>query len=145
MHTSSRRLLVSTAVLASAALLAALPALAGSSAGAGATVHAKLKKTVTVTITAANQFRFKLSTSKVPSSIVTFKITNKGSLPHTFKVCTSNKGGTADSCNGKGAKTIPSGKSAVLVRTFTPKGKYGYLCAIPGHAAAGMKGILTVT
>ena len=33
---------------------------------------------------------------------MTFKITNKGALPHTFKVCSSSKGGTANSCTGKG-------------------------------------------
>ncbi len=144
MQISYRRLLVVTAALASLALLAALPALARNAAGAG-TADAKLAKTITVTITAANQFRFKLSAAKVPRAVVTFKITNLGSLPHTFKVCTSNKGGTANTCNGKGTKTIAAGKKAVLVRTFLLKGKYEYLCTIPGHAAAGMKGILTVT
>ncbi len=145
MQINYRRLLVGTAALASLALLAALPAFARNTAGTGSAATTKVTKTITVTITAANQFRFKLSTAKVPRAVVTFKITNQGSLAHTFKVCTSNKGGTANSCNGKGTKTIAAGKKAVLVRTFLLKGKYEYLCTIPGHAAAGMKGILTVT
>ena len=28
--------------------------------------------------------------------------------------------------------------------TFKKKGKYPYLCTVPGHAAAGMKGVFTV-
>jgi uncharacterized cupredoxin-like copper-binding protein len=35
--------------------------------------------------------------------------------------------------------------SAYLTVTFTAPGTYEYLCTIPGQAAAGMKGLLTVT
>ena len=35
------------------------------------------------------------------------------------------------------------GKTGVLVVTLK-KGRYPYLCTVPGHAAAGMKGVLTV-
>ena len=37
-----------------------------------------------------------------------------------------------------------TGKTARLVVTFKKKGKYTYLCTVPGHAAAGMKGVFTV-
>jgi uncharacterized cupredoxin-like copper-binding protein len=36
------------------------------------------------------------------------------------------------------------GTTAKLVVTFKKKGKYPYLCTVPGHAAAGMKGTFTV-
>jgi uncharacterized cupredoxin-like copper-binding protein len=38
-----------------------------------------------------------------------------------------------------------AGKSATLTVTLKKKGRYEYLCTAPGHAAGGMKGILTVT
>jgi uncharacterized cupredoxin-like copper-binding protein len=38
---------------------------------------------------------------------------------------------------------IQPGTTAKLVVTFK-KGKYPYLCTVPGHAEAGMKGVLTV-
>ena len=76
---------------------------------------------------------------------MTFTITNNGNLPHDFKVCSSNKGGTANTCNGKGTKQISPKAKGKLVVTFLRSGKYEYLCTLPGHAAAGMKGILTVS
>ncbi len=39
---------------------------------------------------------------------------------------------------------IQPGKTAKLVVSFKKAGKYPYLCTVPGHAAAGMKGVFTV-
>ncbi|TMK70873.1 MAG: hypothetical protein E6G50_07200 [Actinobacteria bacterium] len=39
---------------------------------------------------------------------------------------------------------VQPGKTGKLVVTLT-KGKKKYLCTVPGHAAAGMKGVLKVT
>jgi uncharacterized cupredoxin-like copper-binding protein len=39
---------------------------------------------------------------------------------------------------------IRPGKTATPAITFEKKGKYTYLCTVPRHAAAGMKGALTV-
>ena len=36
-------------------------------------------------------------------------------------------------------------QSATLKVTFAKAGKYPYSCTVPGHAALGMKGTLTVT
>jgi len=102
-------------------------------------------KVVTVTAGKPTAFAFTLSTKTVTTGAVTFKVTNKGTLVHTFKVCSSNKGGSANSCAGKGTPTIAVGKSATLNVTFAKKGTYEYLCTIAGHAAAGMKGDLKVT
>ena len=38
---------------------------------------------------------------------------------------------------------LAPGSSATLKVVFA-KGKFAYLCTVPGHAAAGMKGVLTV-
>ncbi len=142
MPISHRRLLALTAVLGSIALLAALPAFAASSAKG----NAKLLKTVTVKIMSKNEFHFTLSASKVGRGIVTFKITNDGVLPHDFEICNSNKGGTSNTCAGKKTALISGqGGTGKLVKTFVLKGKYEYLCTVPGHAAQGMKGIITVS
>ena len=46
--------------------------------------------------------------------------------------------------NGKQTPLISPGKTAKLTVTFKKKGRYPYLCTVPGHAAAGMKGVFTV-
>ena len=75
---------------------------------------------------------------------MTFKLTDKGVLPHDVKICSSPKGGTANTCIGKNTPTISPGGSATLKVTFAKAGTYEYLCTVPGHATAGMKGDLKV-
>lgn len=112
-----------------------------------ASAHSGTAKATVVTVTAGKptEFGFQLSTKSVKTGAVTFKVVNKGALVHTFKVCSSSKGGTANSCAGKVTPAIKAGKSATLKITFTKKGTYEYLCTEPGHAAGGMKGDLKVT
>ena len=116
---------LSTRVAAIAASLivlcvAAVPALAARS-------HAHA---TAVTVT-ASEFKFKLSKTAVPAGSVTFSVTNKGKIPHDFKI------------NGKKTPLLKPGKSAKLTVTLSA-GKLAYLCTVPGHSAAGMKGTLTV-
>jgi uncharacterized cupredoxin-like copper-binding protein len=120
-------------VVLSAFLVSALPAAA--------------RPTKTVVNVAAGKpsgFHFTLSKSTVPAGPVTFDVKNVSSFPHTFKVCSSPKGGTGNSCAGKGTPMISPGSTATLSVTLK-KGSYEYLCTVPGHAAGGMKGILKVT
>lgn len=119
------------------ALAWALPALAHPAKTAGTTVSVIAGK--------PSEFAFKLSTKTVATGSVTFKLTDQGALPHDFFVCSSNKGGSANSCSGKGTSTISPGGSATLTIDFKTAGTYEYLCTVPGHAAAGMKGDLKVT
>jgi uncharacterized cupredoxin-like copper-binding protein len=84
-----------------------------------------------VTVT-ATEFHFKLSKTSVPHGSVTFTVMNKGHLGHDFKI------------SGKKTPLIAPGKSAKLTVTLKA-GKAPYLCTVPGHAAAGMKGTLKVT
>jgi uncharacterized cupredoxin-like copper-binding protein len=108
-------------------------------------VAAAANKATTVSVTAGkpSEFRFELSKKSMPIGAVTFKVVNKGHLPHDFKICT--KGGTANTCTGKTTKLLSPGQSATLTYTFKKKGTYEYLCTVAGHAAAGMKGDLKVT
>jgi uncharacterized cupredoxin-like copper-binding protein len=100
---------------------------------------------VTITAGKPSEFRFQVAPKSVKHGAVTFKVANGGSLPHDFKICASSKGGTANACTGKVTKLISPGSSATLAYTFKTKGTYEYLCTVPGHAAAGMKGDLKVT
>jgi uncharacterized cupredoxin-like copper-binding protein len=63
---------------------------------------------------------------------VTFVLKNIGHVTHDFKV------------NGKVTPLIQPGTTTKLVVTFKKKGKYPYLCTVPGHAEAGMKSSFTV-
>ena len=99
-----------------------------------------------VNVTAGKSgFSFTLSKSTVPHGAITFNVKNVGGFPHAFKLCSSPKGGSANSCAGKGTRPIAPGASAALTVTVAKKGSYEYLCTIPGHAANGMKGVLKVT
>jgi uncharacterized cupredoxin-like copper-binding protein len=131
----SRFLALAVAAL-TAALLAAVPALASAKKTVATTVN--------VTVNKSNDFKFVLSKKSVTHGALTFKFSNKGSLTHDFKLCSSNKGGTGNSCAGKLTPMVAPGKTATLKVTLKKPGKYEYLCTVPGHAAAGMKGILTV-
>jgi len=116
------KLTLTIATVATAALAWSLPAVATAAA------------TTTVKVTAGqpSEFHFQLSTSSVTPGKVVFDVTNKGTISHDFKI------------DGKQTPLIAPGKSAKLTVAFTKAGKYPYLCTVPGHAAAGMKGTLTV-
>jgi uncharacterized cupredoxin-like copper-binding protein len=79
------------------------------------------------------EFFFRLSAKSIPAPTkVTFTFKNIGTVAHDFKI------------NGKKIPLTQPGKSATLVVTFTKKGSFPYLCTVPGHAQAGMKGVFTV-
>jgi uncharacterized cupredoxin-like copper-binding protein len=87
---------------------------------------------VTVTAGKPSEFRFKLSKTTVRHGTVVFKVVNRGTIPHDFKI------------RGKKTKLLTPGHSATLRVVFTKARRYAYLCTVPGHAAAGMKGMLRV-
>jgi uncharacterized cupredoxin-like copper-binding protein len=76
--------------------------------------------------------RFTLSKKSSAKGVVTFKVTNKGALEHDFKIA------------GKVTKELKPGSTATLRVTFKKGGKFKYLCTLPGHAAAGMRGTFVV-
>jgi uncharacterized cupredoxin-like copper-binding protein len=99
------------------ALVCAL-GLVGSAGAATSTVQVK-----------AGEFFFKLSkTSIAKPGTVVFAVKNAGHIAHDFKIA------------GKKTALIQPGKSATLKVKFAKAGKYAYLCTVPGHASAGMKG-----
>ena len=68
---------------------------------------------------------------------ITFKITNKGTVDHTFVIM---------GLDGKEAAkaTIKTGGTETLQFTPTTAGNYPIVCDLPGHKEAGMQGTLTV-
>jgi uncharacterized cupredoxin-like copper-binding protein len=98
---------------------------------AGPALSARTHATGTSVTVTATEFHFKLSKTSVPHGSVTFTIVNKGKLSHDFKI------------GGKKTPLVKPGKSAKLTVTLKA-GKAAYLCTVPSHAAAGMKGTLTV-
>jgi uncharacterized cupredoxin-like copper-binding protein len=112
-------------LVATGVLLWALPA----------TAHRTATRATVVTVTAGkpSEFRFTLSTKTVKHGAVSFKVTNSGNLPHDFSI------------NGKKTKLLSPGQSQTLAVSFAKAGKSPFQCTVTGHAAAGMKGTLTVT
>jgi plastocyanin len=109
--------------LAVAALVAAVSAVAA---------PARESATTTVTVR-MSEFKFVLSKKSVkPGTTVNFKVTNKGAIAHDFKIA------------GKATKHLNAGQSQTLKVTFKKAGKFPYLCTLPSHAPAGMKGTFTV-
>jgi uncharacterized cupredoxin-like copper-binding protein len=118
-----------------AAAIAAVAAVAAGAAGSAQAAprtahHAALIKTVNVT---ATEFKFALSSKSAGRGLVIFKIKNAGKIGHDFQI------------NGRRTPVIAAGKSNTLRVTFLRKGAYPYTCTVPGHAAAGMKGVFTIT
>jgi uncharacterized cupredoxin-like copper-binding protein len=121
--------MLSLSLAARATLAAALLAVVG--VVAGPAIGERTHATGTAVTVTATEFHFKFSKTSVPHGSVTFTIVNKGHVSHDLKI------------GGKKTALISPGKSAKLTVTLK-KGKSAYLCTVPGHSAAGMKGSLTV-
>jgi uncharacterized cupredoxin-like copper-binding protein len=119
-------------------------ALAVSPAALARSGSSKLVTTITVVAGKPTEFKFTLSKKTAKRGIIVFKIQNKGTIPHDLKFCTKRSSSLANTCTGRSSKTISPGATTTLRVTVLLKGTYEYLCTLPGHAAAGMKGLLTV-
>ena len=110
-------------LIAIVSLVAAMSAFGGSSSTDATTL--------TVTLGKPGELKITISKKTIAKGATTFKVTNKGALSHDFKIV------------GKKTVMLKKGKTATL-RATLKKGRYAFLCTVPGHAAAGMKGTLTV-
>jgi uncharacterized cupredoxin-like copper-binding protein len=100
---------------------------------ATARIDRQAAATATTVQVKGGEFFFRLSAkSAAKPSKVTFSFKNVGHVRHDFKI------------NGKKTPLIRPGKTVKLVVSFKKKGTYPYLCTVPGHAEAGMKGVFKV-
>ena len=119
-----------TSVSVFIASVAAFATAARAPASARVTHRAALVTQIKVT---AMDIKFKLSAKTAKRGIVVFKVTNIGALMHNFSI------------KGRTTRKLSHGQSATLRVTFLRKGSYPYKCTVDGHAAAGMKGVFTIT
>jgi uncharacterized cupredoxin-like copper-binding protein len=91
-----------------------------------------------VKLTADPSGQLKFNTTKLTAKAGTdsFALTNDAPLQHNFTI--EDKSGKALG----GTPTFTGGTKSVNL-TLQP-GTYKFLCTVPGHAAAGMQGTLTV-
>ena len=85
---------------------------------------------------APNEFSFTPRTKTVTKGstalTVAFTVTNKGKLKHDFKIA------------GKKTLLIAPGATRTIVVGFARAARYTFICTVPGHALAGMRGTLIV-
>lgn len=146
----------SVSALAGASVAVGLLAVLGAGSAPAALKHsvgiesAATQKVSIITVTAGkpSELAFKLSKSSlVPVGTVTFKVTNMGVAYHNFKICTipvPSAAGAQNACIGTSTWTLKHGQSQTLTVKFSLPGTYEFLCTVPGHAAAGMKGLFGV-
>jgi uncharacterized cupredoxin-like copper-binding protein len=127
-----RRTIFAVVVLAAVTAVVGLLAQAGVRQATTANTAGKASLLATVNVT-AREFKFVLSAKSAKRGLVTFKVKNVGKLGHDFQI------------SGRKTKVLSPGQSATLRVTFLRKGAYPYTCTVPGHAAAGMKGVFTIT
>lgn len=114
------------------ALTIAALALAAPTAASAAATKAKAPKAKTTTISViAVDFKFKLSKQSAAAGRISFHVVNHGKTAHDFSI------------DKKKTPLLKPGKSATLTVTLK-KGRYRYLCTVPGHAELGMKGVFIV-
>lgn len=82
------------------------------------------------------EFRFALSQTTVPAGTVIFQLVNDGEAPHDLRLT---------GVTGGGSQLLAPGQSGTLTIALPKPGAYQFTCTLPGHAAAGMTGTLTVT
>jgi uncharacterized cupredoxin-like copper-binding protein len=104
-----------------------------------------LSTTVQVSIAKTAEFNFNVSSQILAVGTVVFNISNGGNLPHDLEICSTPGTLNVDSCDGSTSAIVSPGSSGTFSVTFTTPGSYEYLCPIPGHAAAGMKGFFVVS
>ena len=106
-------------------------------------------ETASLTFEGNDSLQFNPATASVPAgSEVTVTFNNTGALEHSW-VLVANDADTATvtdaaAINSASTGTVAGGASDSLTFTAPAAGTYKYVCTVPGHAAGGMVGTLTV-
>ena len=140
----SRRGVVAGSVLA-------LAGLAVSGIGSDVLAVGAASSTVTVTAGKPSEYVFRVVPAKgikwgrtAPDNTVVFKVKNAGKVAHSFKVCATPGRVTRTTCKGTTTPVLRPGMSATLKVKLASAGTFAYLSGVPGQAAKGMKGLITV-
>jgi plastocyanin len=109
---------------------------AGAAGGGGGAAAAGGGSTVRVSADPSGALKFNTTKLTAKAGSDSFDFTNDAPLSHDF---------TIESSSGQkvGATPIFQGGTKSFTATLKP-GTYKFLCTVPGHAAAGMEGTLTV-
>ena len=112
----------------------------------GAPAEAPQVTVIKVTAGKPTELAFRLSKfSNLTPGKFSFMVMNDGAVEHAFKICTTpTTSAKANSCVGKATKVLNTGRSETIDVVLKKNGRYEYLCSVPGHAGAGMKGLLGV-
>jgi uncharacterized cupredoxin-like copper-binding protein len=115
----SNRIRLAALVVAGATMIAASPTMAA-------------PKVTTINVATTKTSMFKFDGVKTPLKAGTYKFvyTNSSGIGHNLKV------------GSMSTPTFSSGSKSITVTL--KKGSVPYECSVPGHAAAGMKGTITV-
>ena len=111
------------------AIAALVTAATSSSALGGSTESAQAPQRIAVT---ASEYKFALKPNTARKGVVVFTVANRGTIGHDFRI------------RGKKTRAIGAGKRGTVRVSFTRAGRYPYLCTLPSHAPAGMRGVLIV-
>jgi plastocyanin len=98
---------------------------------AGAASPALAQKTINVSSDKKAPLAYKGMPKTLKAGTYTFRYTNNSGIPHNLKI-----GKVSTPVFKSGTKTI---------KVTLKKGTTAYICTVPGHGAAGMKGRLRVT
>ena len=102
---------------------------------AGMSTTATAGDPVTVTVQAKQGFKFEPSNVEVPEGAeVHLTFENTGLMGHNLKVPELDAG----------TQTIAADKSETITFTADSSGSYQFICDVPGHKEAGMKGTIRV-
>lgn len=92
-------------------------------------------RATTLTVKAVGAIAYNKKALRAPAGKVTIRMANASPLKHDVAI------------KGRGVKAkgkiVPTGGVSVVSANLKA-GRYTFYCSVPGHEAAGMKGVLTV-
>jgi mono/diheme cytochrome c family protein len=124
-----------------AAYVGKAAAVPGKDTGALATVGQSQQKplakaangTLDIPANPNGQLLYQFKNATAPAGSLTINSQNKSQTPHDISV------------QGQATGKVVRGGGTSTIKVDLKPGKYTFLCTVPGHAQAGMKGTLTVT
>ena len=104
---------------------------------------------VSLSFSGNDSLEFDPSSASAPAGAnVTVNFDNAGALEHSWVLMTGDidplTATEADALNNASSGVVPAGESTSFSFTAPDPGTYQYVCTVPGHAAGGMVGTLTV-